>query len=91
MLKGEGRIGPATHRILNTDQPRRGQPQEAAQTYRNKTKTRDTLVRHTSNPTINQEASPRHGAVLARLNGRLVVAGLPVPTDDLVSVAGGPS
>ena len=27
----------------------------------------------------------------ARLNGRPVVAGLPVPTDDLVPVAGGPS
>ena len=27
----------------------------------------------------------------ARLNGRPVFAGLPVPTDDLVSVAGGPS
>ena len=26
-----------------------------------------------------------------RLNGRPVVAGLPVPTDDLVPVAGGPS
>ena len=29
--------------------------------------------------------------VRARLNGRPVVAGLPVPTDDLVPVAGGPS
>ena len=29
--------------------------------------------------------------LLARLNGRPVVAGLPVPTDDLVPVAGGPS
>ena len=27
----------------------------------------------------------------ARLNGRPVVAGLPVPTDDLIPVAGGPS
>ena len=27
----------------------------------------------------------------ARLNGHPVVAGLPVPTDDLVPVAGGPS
>ena len=27
----------------------------------------------------------------ARLNGRPVVAGLPVPTDDLVPIAGGPS
>ena len=29
--------------------------------------------------------------VCARLNGRPVVTGLPVPTDDLVPVAGGPS
>ena len=27
----------------------------------------------------------------ARLNGHTVVAGLPVPTDDLIPVAGGPS
>ena len=27
----------------------------------------------------------------ARLNGRPVVTGLPVPTDDLIAVAGGPS
>ena len=27
----------------------------------------------------------------ARLNGHLVVAGLPVPTDDLIPVPGGPS
>ena len=35
-------------------------------------------------------AAPR-GQGIPRLNGRPVVAGLPVPTDDLVPVAGGPS
>ena len=44
--------------------------------------------------TMHAHACYAHCAIdytAASLNGRPVVAGLPVPTDDLIPVAGGPS